>query len=167
MGCRCLLRLVQTAVIFLQDSPLTNLASCMSKMGFPGGSSGKEPACQCRRCKRHGLDPWVRKIPWRRAWQSTAVSLPRESHGQRSLVGYRPRGCRESDMTEVTEHMGCVHDGGQHNSVGTEGKHWCHIPPPGRTANHRRTHGQLQLSCPHPLPVSPGRMNSLGGPHLV
>ena len=35
--------------------------------------SGKEPACQCRRWKRFGLDPWVRKIPWRRAWQPTPV----------------------------------------------------------------------------------------------
>ena len=32
-------------------------------LGFPGGASGKEPACQCRRCKRHGFDPWVRRIP--------------------------------------------------------------------------------------------------------
>ena len=31
--------------------------------GFPGGASGKEHACQCRRHKRHGFDPWVRKIP--------------------------------------------------------------------------------------------------------
>ena len=37
------------------------------KMDFPGGASGKEPACQCRRHKRHEFDPWVRKIPWRRA----------------------------------------------------------------------------------------------------
>ena len=36
---------------------------------FPGGTSGKEPACQCKRHKRLGLDPWVRKIPWRRKWQ--------------------------------------------------------------------------------------------------
>ena len=36
------------------------------KGGFPGDSSGKEPACQWRRLKRHGLGPWVRKIPWRR-----------------------------------------------------------------------------------------------------
>ena len=34
--------------------------------GFPGGASGKELACQCRRCKRHKFDPWVEKIPWRR-----------------------------------------------------------------------------------------------------
>ena len=37
--------------------------------GFPGGASGKEPACQCRRHKRRELDSWVRKIPCRRAWQ--------------------------------------------------------------------------------------------------
>ena len=35
-------------------------------LGFPGGTSGKEPACHCWRHKRHGFDPWVRKIPWRR-----------------------------------------------------------------------------------------------------
>ena len=38
---------------------------------FPGGASDKEPACQCRRHNRWGFDPWLRKIPWRRAWQST------------------------------------------------------------------------------------------------
>ena len=70
--------------------------------GFPGGTSGKEPTCQCRRCKRHGFDPWVGKIPWRRAWQPTPVFLPGESHEQRSLRGYSPWGCKESDMTEVT-----------------------------------------------------------------
>ena len=44
----------------------------------PSGKSGKEPACQCRRCKRHRFSPCVRKIPWRRAWQPTAVLLPGE-----------------------------------------------------------------------------------------
>ena len=38
--------------------------------------------------KRSGFDPWVRKIPWRQAWQSTPVFLPGDSHEQRSLVGY-------------------------------------------------------------------------------
>ena len=52
--------------------------------GFPGGGSGKETTCQCRRWERGGFDPWVRKIPWRRACQSTPVFLPGESHGQRS-----------------------------------------------------------------------------------
>ena len=67
-------------------------------MGFPGGASGKEAACQCRRHKRHGFNPWVRKIPWRRAWQPTPVFLPGESHGQRSLVGYSAWGRKKSDM---------------------------------------------------------------------
>ena len=58
---------------------------------------GKESTCQCR---RHGFDPWAGKMPWRRAWRSTAVCLPGESHGQRSPVGYSSWGCIESDMTE-------------------------------------------------------------------
>ena len=62
------------------------------RLGFPGGASGKEPACQCRRHKRHRFNPWVRKSPWRRAWQSIPVFLPGESHGQRSLAGYSPQG---------------------------------------------------------------------------
>ena len=59
-------------------------------LGFPGGASGKELACQCRRHKRLGFDPWVGKIPWRKAWQLTPVFLPGESLGQRSLAGYSP-----------------------------------------------------------------------------
>ena len=59
-------------------------------VGFTGGTSGKEPACQCRRLKRCGFDPWVGKIPWRRGWQPTPVFLPGEPQGQSSLVGYSP-----------------------------------------------------------------------------
>ena len=44
--------------------------------GPPWWLSGKEPACQCRWCKRCGLDPWVGKIPWRRKRQLTPVFLP-------------------------------------------------------------------------------------------
>ena len=53
-----------------------------------GGIRGKEPARQCGRYKRHKSDPWVGKIPWRRAWQPAPVFLPGESHGQRSLAGH-------------------------------------------------------------------------------
>ena len=60
-------------------------------MGFPGCSDSKE---------RPGFDPWVRKIPWRRAWLPTPVFLPGEFQGQRSLVGYSPWGCKESEMTK-------------------------------------------------------------------
>ena len=49
---------------------------------------GKESACQCRRCRRCRFDSWVWKIPWRRKWQPTPVSLPGKSHGQRSLAGH-------------------------------------------------------------------------------
>ena len=68
--------------------------------GSPSGPSGKEPDCQCRRHKRHGFDPWVGKIPWKRAWQPTPVFLFGESHGQRRLVGYSSWGLKESDMTK-------------------------------------------------------------------
>ena len=67
---------------------------------FPRQLSGKESTCQCRRHRRHELDPWVGKILWRRAWQTTPVFLPGESHGQRSQVGYSPQGHKELDMTE-------------------------------------------------------------------
>ena len=46
------------------------------------------------------LDPWVRKIPWRKEWLPTPVFFPGEFHEQRNLVGYSPWGCKESDMTE-------------------------------------------------------------------
>ena len=55
-----------------------------------------------------GFDPWVRKIPWRRAWQPTLVFLPAESHGQRSRVGYSLWGCKESDTMEGNQHAGIL-----------------------------------------------------------
>ena len=66
-------------------------------MGLPRWFSGKECACQCRRC---GFDPWVGKIPCRKKWQPPPVFLPRKSHGQRSLASYSPDVCKESDVTE-------------------------------------------------------------------
>ena len=69
---------------------------------LPVGTSGKEPACQCKRHKRCRLNPWVGEISWRRAWQSCPVFLPGESHGQKSMVGYSPQGHKESYMTEAT-----------------------------------------------------------------
>ena len=50
--------------------------------------------------KRSRFDPWVRKMPCRRAWRPTLVFLPGESHGQWSLAGCSPWGCTESDTTE-------------------------------------------------------------------
>ena len=64
--------------------------------GLPRWLSGKESSSQSR---RHGFDPRIWKITWRKKWQPTPVFLP-VSHGQRSLTGYSPWGCRELDMTE-------------------------------------------------------------------
>ena len=56
--------------------------------GLPWWLSGKRILLQCRSLERCRFDPWVGKIPWRRARQPTPVFLPGESRGQRSLVGY-------------------------------------------------------------------------------
>ena len=74
----------------------------MSFRGLPGGASGKEPTCQCRICKRHRFDPWVGKIPWRRAWQYTPVSLPGESYGQRRIPCPSDRGQRLQSIGSET-----------------------------------------------------------------
>ena len=83
--------------------------------GLPWCLSGKEPTCQCRSHRRLGSSPWVRKSPWRWKWHPTPVFLPGESHGQRSLAGYSPRGHRELNWvtethteTFLTCHPGCV-----------------------------------------------------------
>ena len=60
---------------------LGKLKKKMYNIGVPGGTNGKEPACQCKRAKRYRFDPWVGKIPWRKAWQPTPVFFPGESHG--------------------------------------------------------------------------------------
>ena len=69
-----------------------------------------KPRWQCRSHRGRGFDPWVGKIPWRRKWQPTPVFLPRKFHGQRSLEGYSPWDCKESDMTEYT-HTGVDQQG--------------------------------------------------------
>ena len=75
----------------------------MTCSSFPGGTSGKEPACHCRRHKRLGFHLWSERSPGeRREWQPTPVFLPGESHGQRSLAGCSPWGCKELDTIEAT-----------------------------------------------------------------
>ena len=70
---------------------------CFFVIGFLCGSDDKEFSCQCR---RHGFDPWVRKIPWSREWTPTPVFMPGKFYGQRTLVGYNPWYRKELDMTE-------------------------------------------------------------------
>ena len=72
-------------------------------MGFPGGSAGKESACNLG---NHMQDMWVQSQGWEdpleRVWQATQVFLPGEPHGQRSLVGYGPSGHKESKLKQLS-----------------------------------------------------------------
>ena len=69
----------------------------LNSVGFPGGTVVKKSTYQCR---RHAFNPWVGKIPWRRAWQPTPVFSPGEFHGWRSLADYHLWGHKGSDTTE-------------------------------------------------------------------
>ena len=91
---------------------------------IPRWLSGKEPACQCR---RHGFDPWVGKIPWRKKWLPTPVFLPRKSQGQRSLAGYRPWGHKRVRHDLVTEHTSISVNTVFNCLAGPSFLHWCHF----------------------------------------
>ena len=67
-------------------------------LGFPDGSVNKESACNCR---RSGFNPWIGKIPCRKARLPT--SCLQNPHGQRSLVGCSPWGCKEWSLS--TQHI--------------------------------------------------------------
>ena len=73
-----------------------NKVSLEKIWGFPGGSVVKIASAK----QETQVQSWVRKIPWKRKWQPTSVFWPGKSHGQRSLVGYSPWGCKESDIAE-------------------------------------------------------------------
>ena len=77
-------------------SLLFNMLSRLVR-GFSGGSEVKASACNVGDL---GSIPGSGRFLWRRKWQPTPVFLPGESHGQRSLVGYSPRGRKELDTTE-------------------------------------------------------------------
>ena len=67
------------------------------KQGFLNGSDGKQPACNA---EDPGLIPGSARSPGREQLP-TPVFLPGEFHGQRSLVGYSPWDCKESNMTYI------------------------------------------------------------------
>ena len=78
-------------------------------MGFPGGASGKEPACWCRRHNRRGFDPGVGKIPWRRAWQPTSEFLPGESPWTEEPGGLQSMGSQRVEHDWTTKHSTVSH----------------------------------------------------------
>ena len=59
---------------------------------------------------QHRINPWVRKIPWRRKWQSTPVFLPGKSQEQRSLVGYSSQGCKRVRHDLATKNNNILED---------------------------------------------------------
>ena len=93
-----LIQLLPLTITF--QGTLTSFYLVDIRLGLPWWLSGKEPTCQCG---RHGFNPWVRKIPWRRKWQPTPVFLPTKSHGQRSLMGYSPWGHKRVGQDLATE----------------------------------------------------------------
>ena len=62
----------------------------------------KNSPANASRCKRCEFEPLFGKIPCKSSWQPTPVFLPEESHGQRSLTGYSPQGCKELNMTLIS-----------------------------------------------------------------
>ena len=84
---------VTQTLLDLSNSQMYKIASQVVKLV-------KNLPAQCRRHKRHGFSPWVRKIPWRRTWQPTPGFLPGKSHGQGSLAGYGSYGLKELRTTE-------------------------------------------------------------------
>ena len=81
------------------------MASSAVSLQLPRRLSSKEFICQCRRC---GLDPWVRKVSWKRKCQLSPVFLPGEFHGQKSLVCCSLRGCKELDTTGQLGSHACM-----------------------------------------------------------
>ena len=75
---------------------------------FPSGTNGKEPACNAE-VRDTGSVPGSRG---RRKQQPTPVFLPGKSHGQRSLTGYSPWGCKELDMTQLLKEQQVIRDPG-------------------------------------------------------
>ena len=70
--------------------------------GFPGGTSGKEPACRCRRHKRYRFDSWVRKIPQEEEMAIDSRILAWRIPRTEEPAGYSPWGRKESDTTKET-----------------------------------------------------------------
>ena len=68
--------------------------------GFPGGTSGKEDSCQCRRRKRHRFDPWVGKIPLEKEMATQSSIFAWRIPWTEEPGGYRPCGCKERNTAE-------------------------------------------------------------------
>ena len=88
---------ITCAAVLLGHSRIYLCMYLLSQGGFPGGSDGKEPACNIG---DPGFDPWVREYPPEKGMATHSSILAGEFHGQRVPAGYSPWGCKESDTTE-------------------------------------------------------------------
>ena len=84
--------------------PISKINIAQIALGFPGCSGGKESSCNVQDL---GSIPGLGRPPWKRERLPTPVFLPREFHGQRSLAGYSPQGCKDADMTEQFSFSKC------------------------------------------------------------
>ena len=89
--------------------PFSNLSVTTTPWSFGsqslGGSVVKNPPANAGDTRDRDSIPGSGKIPWRRKWQPNPVFVPGKSHRQRSLEGYSPCGCKESDTTEHTHKL--------------------------------------------------------------
>ena len=77
------------------------------------------------RFKRCWFHPWVEKVPWRIAWQSTSVLLPGESHGQRSHMGYSPQGPKSRTGLSTVSQVACQDEDGTGFGFKVKVAQWC------------------------------------------
>ena len=93
--------------IYMHVYNLSLLFNILPHRGFSGDASVKNPSCQCRRSKRHCFNLWFRKMPWKRAWQSTPVFLPGKSPRIEEPAGYSPQG--HKSWTRLKCQHTCMH----------------------------------------------------------
>ena len=93
------------AIWLVTQTPVSLLSfsiPCSAKIGLPSVTVVNNLPANAQEARDVGLIPGSGRFPWRRKWQPTPVFLPGKFHGQRSLVGYNPRGHKEPDTTEHT-----------------------------------------------------------------
>ena len=93
---------IEALPVFYRSVNELKVGGYPKERGLPCGSVVKHSACQWR---RHGFDPWVGKISWRRKWQPTPVFLSGKSHGQKSLVGYSSWGLKRVRHNLAIKHQ--------------------------------------------------------------
>ena len=136
-------------------------------LGLSGGSDSKESTCNAGRPR---FNPWVGKIPWRRKWQPTPAFSPGEVHGQRSHIGYIPRGRKDSGTTEavsqsvssVAQSCPTLCNPMNHSMPGLPVHH--HLPEFTQTHVHRVSDAiqpSYPLSSPSPPAPNPSQHQSL------